>query len=164
MGYCGLKWEISPVFRGINAVNIDAKGRIAIPARCRSKLEQEAHGQLVVTVDTEERCLLLYPLPEWEIIERKLQGLPSFHRQSRRIQRLLIGHATDVEIDSHGRILLPALLREYAELDKPAVFIGQGNKFEIWSEAHWTAGRDQWLAEEMGDESELPEELQALAL
>jgi len=84
-------------------------------------------------------------LPEWEEIERKLVKLPSFNVQARRLQRLLIGHATEVELDGNGRILLPPLLREFASLDKAVVMIGQGNKFEIWDEAKWNARRAEWL-------------------
>ena len=77
------------MFRGINAVAIDDKGRLAIPARYRDLIGDEAGGLLVITIDTEERCLLLYPYPQWEQIERKLEALPSYHPASRRIQRLL---------------------------------------------------------------------------
>jgi len=152
------------VFRGINAINIDAKGRMAVPARYRERLVAEAAPQLVVTIDTEETCLLLYPLSEWEIIEQKLQGLPTFNKAARRIQRLLIGHATELELDGSNRILLPPLLREYAELDKRVMLIGQGKKFEIWDEQHWKVGRESWLDKETGDIDELPPELQSIAL
>src|SRR5687767_11800180 len=95
------------MFRGINGINIDAKGRIVMPTRYRERLQQESRNSVVLTIDTEERCLLLYPVHEWEIIEDKLATLPSFNPAARRIQRLLMGHATDVEIDNQGRILLP---------------------------------------------------------
>ena len=67
--------------------------------------------------------------------------------QARLLQRLLIGHATDLELDAAGRLLLPAMLRDYAELDKKLVLVGQGNKVEIWSEKHWQEGMDSWLLE-----------------
>lgn len=152
------------MFRGINAVNLDTKGRMAIPARYREELHTIADAQLVVTIDTEDHCLLLYPLPHWEVIEAKLQQLASFNPQSRRVQRLLIGHATELELDSHGRILLPAILRDYALIDKKAVLIGQGNKFEIWSEPHWQQQRDQWLQTDLINPEDLPDELKNLAL
>src|SRR3990167_10980933 len=117
------------MFRGINAVAVDDKGRIAIPARYRDLISNEAGGVLVVTIDTEERCLLLYPYPQWEQIEQKLEDLPSFHPATRRIQRLLIGHATEVEVDRSGRILIPTLLREYAGLGQTVMLVGQGKKF-----------------------------------
>jgi len=153
------------VFRGINGVNIDAKGRIVMPTRYREGLQLDSKSSVVLTIDTEERCLLLYPLPEWEEIEKKLAGLPSFNPAARRIQRLLIGHAADIEMDSHGRILLPPLLREYAGLNKHAVLVGQGKKFELWDEAHWNKNREQWLKEESNtNEAELPEEVKSISL
>ncbi|MEK7323343.1 MAG: division/cell wall cluster transcriptional repressor MraZ [Pseudomonadota bacterium] len=150
------------MFRGVNALNLDTKGRMAMPARYRDRLQEMCNGQLVITVDR-DHCLLLYPLPEWEVIERKLVKLPSFNPQARRLQRLLIGHATEVEIDGAGRILLPPPLREFAEIDKRVVLIGQGNKFELWNEASWDASRERWLAEEDG-EHPLPAELESLSL
>jgi len=148
------------VFRGANALNLDAKGRMAIPSRYREQLIQDCGGQLVVTVDRDP-CLLLYPLPEWEEIERKLVRLPSLNPQVRRLQRLLIGHATECGMDGAGRILLPPLLREYARLDKRIVLIGQGNKFELWDEAAWNERRELWLEE---DGHPLPAELESLSL
>lgn len=152
------------MFRGINAINIDGKGRFAMPTRYRDELLAENEGALVVTIDTEETCLLLYPLHEWKVIERNLQKLPSFNSAARRIQRLLIGHATDIEMDGNGRVLLPPPLREYAKLDKRIVLIGQGNKFEVWDEESWNIRRDQWLVEEVSGDATLPEEMRNISL
>lgn len=152
------------MFRGINAINLDTKGRFAVPTKYRERLQQDCLGRLVLTIDTEANCLLLYPLPEWEVIEAKLQKLPSFNPAARRVQRLLIGHATDVELDSNGRLLVAPMLREYANLSKKMVLIGQGNKFEIWDEDNWNAGRDTWLAESGQDKDSLPEDLENIAL
>jgi MraZ protein len=151
------------MFRGVNGINIDAKGRIAMPTRYRDRLVEEGQGHVVMTIDTEERCLLLYPLPAWEDIESKLAALPSFNPAARRIQRILIGHATESELDGNGRILLPPLLREFAGLDKRIMLVGQGKKFEIWDEAHWQERRGQWLEEESTD-SALPDEVKSLSL
>lgn len=151
------------MFRGLTAVTVDDKGRIAIPVRYREMIDEEANGVLVVTIDTEQRCLLLYPYPGWEEIEKKLQTLPSFHPASRRIQRLLIGHATELELDRSGRILIPQLLREYAGLDENIMLVGQGNKLEIWGDAQWQMARDGWLAQDM-DDGELPPELQNFSI
>ncbi len=107
-------------------------------------------GKIVITIDTGEKCLLLYPLYEWEIVQRKLEGLPNIVENARRLQRLLIGHATDVDMDGQGRILLPAMLREFAGLEKKLVLVGQGNKLEIWSADIWQARRDDWLSDESG--------------
>lgn len=152
------------MFRGINAVNIDTKGRFAIPTRYRDALQNHADSQLVVTIDTEASCLLLYPFPEWEIIERKIEALPSFNKAARRIQRLLIGHATELELDSQGRLLIPPLLREYAAIEKRLMLVGQGKKFELWSETHWNDGRNTWLEMEANSEGELPDELRQISL
>jgi len=151
------------VFRGVNGINIDVKGRIVVPTRYRERL-QESRSCIVLTIDTEEKCLLLYPLIAWEEIESKLAQLPSFNPAARRIQRLLIGHATEVELDNHGRILLPPLLREYAGLSKHAMLVGQGKKFELWDDAHWQERRSQWLSEELNSDSVLPDEVKKLSL
>ncbi len=151
------------MFRGVTNVKLDAKGRMAIPMRYRERLQAGGHGQLVVTVDR-DHCLLLYTLPEWEEIERKLVKLPSFNPQARRLQRLLVGHATELEMDSNGRVLLPQPLREFAGIDRAAVMIGQGNKFEIWDEQKWNERRDAWLEEGADEEAALPAELESLSL
>jgi len=150
------------MFRGVNAINLDAKGRMAMPTRYRERLMEHCAGQLVVTIDTEERCLLIYPLPEWDDIQRKIEALPSFNPAARRIQRLLIGHATDIEMDASGRLLLTGPLREYANLDKKSVLLGQGNKFELWSEESWLARREAYLSD--NSDGSLPEELMQLSL
>ncbi len=152
------------MFRGINAVSIDAKGRIAMPVRLRDDLG-ESSQRVVMTIDTDERCLLLYPTAIWKAIEEKLADLPSFNPQARRIQRLLVGHATEIDLDSHGRILLPPLLREYAGLDKSVILVGQGRKLECWDEGHWQDMRAKWLAEEANQNAALlPDEVKSLSL
>ncbi len=152
------------MYRGINAVTIDVKGRFAIPSRIRSTLQEKTRGSLVATIDTEERCLLIYPLLEWEMIENKIAALPTFNPITRRIQRLLIGHASELELDAHGRILLPPLLRQHAQLEKSAVLVGQGKKFELWNESCWQTARDIWLQETGGHTGALPSELEAISL
>ena len=151
------------MFRGINLVVIDAKGRIKLPVRYRQLLPTDKEPQLVLTIDTESPCLLLYPLSEWEIIEEKLQALPSFNPAVRRIQRLLIGHATDLDLDTNGRILLPSLLRNYAHLEKEIMVVGQGRKIELWGAGEWDDYRTQWISETVKPEN-IPDELQNLAL
>ncbi len=150
------------MFRGVTHINLDTKGRIALPSRYRERLVGLCDGNLVVTVDR-DHCLLIYPLPEWEHIEQKLVRLPSLNRAARRLQRLLIGHATECQLDGNGRILLPAPLRTFAGLEKHSVLIGQGNKFELWDEQAWTQRRDEWLAE-AAEAEELPGDLESLSL
>jgi MraZ protein len=151
------------VFRGPSKVTLDAKGRLAIPSRHRERILTRADGQLVATVDR-DYCLLIYPLPDWEEIERKLIRLPALNKQSRRLQRLMLGHATELEMDANGRILLPRELREFAGLTRQAMLIGQGNKFELWDEQRWNERRDEWLAADDGDNTDLPQELESLSL
>ena len=135
------------MLRGVNAINLDTKGRMAMPTRYREQLQESCDGQMVVTVDR-DRHLLLYPLPEWERVERKLLELPSQNPAVARLKRLLMGHATDCEFDGSGRILLPPKLREFAEIEKKIVMIGQGNKFEIWDEGRWDALCDAYLGDD----------------
>jgi MraZ protein len=139
------------MFRGINSVNLDAKGRMALPARLREAIGEQGDTNLVVTIDTRERCLLLYPVAQWEVIQARLESLSNMRRNARLVQRLLIGHATDVELDGNGRLLLPAMLREYAGLSKKLVLLGQGNKIEIWAEDLWQKRLEEWLDERAGE-------------
>ena len=150
------------MFRGVSSLTIDTKGRLALPSRYRDVLSEKSDNQMVITIDTQERCLLLYPTPDWEVIQAQVEALPSLNPTARRIQRLLIGHATDVELDSQGRILVPAPLREYAMLGRAAMLIGQGKKFEIWSEEEWHHQRDAWLNQD--EDESMPEQLSQLSL
>lgn len=119
---------------------------MSFPSRYRERLQALCSGELVVTVDP-EYCLLIYPLPDWEVIQQKLQRLPSFNPATRNLQRLLIGYATDVPMDGNGRVLLPPPLREFACLERKVVLAGQGNKFELWDEERWNRNSEVWLAE-----------------
>ena len=150
------------MFRGATKITLDDKGRMVMPTRYREQINELAQGKLVVTVD-KDQCLLLYPLPEWELIQRKLMALPSLNATARRLQRLMVGHATDLPLDGHGRILLPPELREFAQLGRHGMLIGQGNRFELWDEARWNERRDLWLKNEH-DPTDLPSELESLSL
>lgn len=152
------------MFRGITAINLDPKGRIAIPTKYREQLITETERRIVLTIDTESPCLLLYPFLEWGTIEAKISALPSFNKAARRIQRLLIGHATEIELDPNGRILVPAVLQNYAKLNKTLMLVGQGKKFELWDNNVWEEHRSQWLQEEAAGENNLPEDLQTISL
>ena len=154
---------IQIVFRGLNQLTLDAKGRMVMPTRYRDRIAERSGGHVVVTVDRDQ-CLLLYPLPDWEEIERKLMKLPTLNPQSRLLQRLMVGYATDLELDGHGRLLLPAELRSFASLDRNAVLLGQGNRFELWDDAKWAERRDQWLQGEAVAPGALPADLEQLSL
>ncbi|TQV79417.1 division/cell wall cluster transcriptional repressor MraZ [Exilibacterium tricleocarpae] len=147
------------MFLGSHAINMDAKGRMAIPARTRETLASACDGQIVITAHTEERCLLVYPEPQWQEILPKIEQLPSFNKVARRAQRLLIGYACPLEMDANGRILVPPTLRDYAGLEKKIMLVGQGKRLELWSEDRWTA----WLDDSSVDD-DMPEEMQSLSL
>lgn len=151
------------MFRGVQHINMDAKGRLAMPAKQREVLLSKFEGQMVATIDTQTKCLLIYPLPTWEALEQQIVEFPPLNRAVRRFQRLLIGYASDLELDSNGRVLLPAPLREYAGLEKKLVLVGQVNKLELWAEDVWVSDRDKSL-EAASEDGALPEEMMSLAL
>jgi len=99
------------MLRGVNILSLDSKGRIAIPAKYRAELTESCSGQLIVTVD-KGQYLLMYPRHEWEEVEKKLMSLPSIDDRIRVLQRLLVGHATEVDMDGNGRVLVPPPLRK----------------------------------------------------
>lgn len=132
-----LTQSVTAMFRGATAINLDNKGRLAIPTRYRAELVEKHQGILICTVDIRQPCLLLYPLHEWEIVEQKLLQLSNFDPAQRRVQRVMQGFATECEMDSNGRILLSSTLRQHAQLDKEIMLVGQLNKFEIWQDKQW---------------------------
>jgi MraZ protein len=150
------------VFRGFNPLSLDSKGRLSMPTKYRERLVESCSGQLVITID-QDHCLLLYPLPTWEHVEQQLIRLSSTNKRARNLKRLLLGHADECRMDSHGRILLPQPLREFAHLDKRIVLVGQGNKFEIWDEPSWNQLREEWLEGKDQDGNSLSAELELLA-
>lgn len=152
------------MFRGANAINLDVKGRVAVPTRYRQLLLDDCQGQLVCTIDTQQSCLLLYPLTEWEDIELKLSKLSSMNPHERRLQRLLLGYATEGEMDKSGRFLLSAPLRQHAGLQKEIMLVGQLNKFEIWDAQVWHDQVENDIEMEKTADFELTERLQEFSL
>ncbi len=148
------------MFRGVTHLALDNKGRLAIPAKHREALAAGAERRMVLTADP-SRCLLLYPSAAWEPIQKRLMALSSFDEKIRALQRLLVGHADDVELDGAGRILVPPSLRQFATLDKRIVLVGQGNKFELWDEEQWHGRTAKALAFPAGG---LPPELDGFSL
>jgi len=148
------------VFRGIAQLNLDSKGRLAVPARHRDALIERCGGHLVITADA-DHCLLIYPLPDWELIQQKLEGLSNLDARVRELQRRLIGFAVDVDIDGAGRVLISPALRQFAQLDKNVVLVGQGKKFELWNQENW-----EQLISRAGsfDAGGLPAELEGFSL
>lgn len=135
------------MFRGFFTVSIDAKGRLALPARFREMLRARDCATLVVTVNPWDRCLWFYPLPEWEAIDAKLLSLPDGEPTSRRAKQVIRGYAMDCECDAQGRLLISAEHREFAGLAHRAALLGQGNKLELWDSTAWERNRDEWLSE-----------------
>ena len=147
------------MFRGVAQLNLDSKGRLAVPARFRDSLAARSGGRLVITADS-DRCLLIYPLPDWEPIEQKLMSLSSFNAQIRELQRRLVGYAEDVAMDTTARILVPPALRRFAQLEKAVVLVGQGVKFELWNAESW----EQRMEQGGGAGGGVPPELEGFSL
>jgi len=156
----GSRLVLTTVFRGATKVTLDAKGRMAMPTRYRERLAARCDGQIIVTVD-KDHCLLVYPLPDWEELERKLVRLPSMNRVARRIVRIMVGYATEVDMDANGRLLISRELRDFASLERNAMLIGQGNKFELWDEQTWNTKRDEWLNEDY--DGDMPADLESIS-
>ncbi|ELQ6242458.1 division/cell wall cluster transcriptional repressor MraZ [Cronobacter sakazakii] len=152
------------MFRGATLVNLDSKGRLSVPMRYRDLLNDASSGQMVCTIDIHHPCLLLYTLPEWVIIEQKLSRLSSMNPAERRVQRLLLGHASECQMDSAGRLLLAPVLRQHAGLTKQVMLVGQFNKFELWDEATWHHQVREDIDAEQSSSEVLSERLQDLSL
>ncbi len=148
------------MFRGVAQLSLDSKGRLAVPSRYREALLVRCAGRLVITADF-DKCLLIYPQSDWEPIQQKLMELSSLNPRIRGLQRQLIGHAEDIEMDAAGRVLVSSALREFAALEKNVVLVGQGNKFELWDKEQWGQVLERGTG--FGD-GELPPELEGFSL
>ncbi|MDX1626534.1 MAG: division/cell wall cluster transcriptional repressor MraZ [Wenzhouxiangellaceae bacterium] len=123
------------MFFGETAINLDAKGRMAVPTRYREAIEEACENRLVLTYSAfDAGCLWLYPHPEWERVRDQVMALSTFNASHRSLQRRLVGSATMLEPDGSARLLLPQTLREVAGLEKKIVLMGMGARFEIWNE------------------------------
>ncbi|EOC0095276.1 division/cell wall cluster transcriptional repressor MraZ [Cronobacter dublinensis] len=152
------------MFRGATLVTLDSKGRLSVPTRYRDLLNDASSGQMVCTIDIHHPCLLLYTLPEWVIIEQKLSRLSSMNPAERRVQRLLLGHASECQMDSAGRLLLAPVLRQHAGLTKQVMLVGQFNKFELWDEETWHQQVREDIDADQSSSEVLSERLQDLSL
>jgi MraZ protein len=124
------------VFQGASQVNLDAKGRLAVPTRIRDPLTQGGTVKLVLTAHP-DGCLLLYPSPAWEPIRAQVMGFPSLERHFSVWKRLLVGFAQELELDGAGRLLVPPELRDFAHIDRAVMLVGQGSHYEIWDLESW---------------------------
>lgn len=146
------------MFRGVTAINLDAKGRFAIPTRYREELNECCDNQMVVTIAINEKgvgepgCLWLYPLAQWEELELSISRAPAMNPMVGKLRRFVIGNATEAVMDKQGRLLLSDKLREFAGMDKKMMLVGQLNKFEIWDEAAWTAKENAWMGSSEDDD------------
>lgn len=152
------------MFRGISKLTVDSKGRLAMPKHHRDRLEADGITRMMVTVDR-DHCLLIYPMPDWLEIEAQLMNAPNTDPRIRKMQRLFVGYATEVEFDVNGRILLPQALRDFARIKKKTVMIGQGKKCELWSEEEFEAASEMWPDEiGEGDMTTTPDAIQTLSI
>jgi MraZ protein len=152
------------MFRGTSAITLDSKNRITIPTKYREELFADCQGKMVCTVDIQQSCLLLYPLAEWEEIELSLANLSSTNPQERLFKQIILGNASDCEMDKSGRLLINGPLRAHANLEKNIMLVGQLNKFEIWQESAWQEQMQQGISKIQSGEIELTERLLDLAL
>ena len=145
-------------FRGVDTINLDGKGRFSFPTKYRADLKEHCDCKLVVTANR-EGCLVVYPLPLWEQVEESLTKLPQLHKSAMRLKRFILGHASQCDLDGHGRILLPEKLREFAKLDKKIVLCSLVDRFEIWAEESWEENVDAWLEDDSDDLKEITSDL-----
>ncbi|MDP2636173.1 MULTISPECIES: division/cell wall cluster transcriptional repressor MraZ [unclassified Pseudoalteromonas] len=125
------------MFRGASSLSMDDKGRFAVPTKYRNDLLSEDMGTVICTIALNEPCLWLYPLAKWQDIEERLAKISNMNPRARRMQRMLLGNATEYQLDKNGRILLAPSLRAHADLGKKIMLVGLINKFEIWDEERW---------------------------
>ena len=152
------------MFRGFQTLNLDSKGRLAMPSKYRERLSAEESGEMIVTLST-KKCLEIHPLSAWEEVEQKLMSLPTFDKNARLVRDLYFNSQHEVKLDAGGRILVPQVLRDRIGLDKQVVLSGQGRKFELWDEPVWEARFGEVITQvENIDWESVSPELAALSL
>ena len=133
MGISGKRWDnLLHMFNGAPNLSLDAKGRMAIPTRYRDALG----SNVVITADP-SGCLLLFPAAGWQPFEDRVSALPNMNPKIKAMQRLWLGYMTETEVDAAGRVVLSLEMRTYAKIDRKVQFVGQRDRFELWSEAGW---------------------------
>jgi len=131
------------VFQGASQLTLDGKGRVSVPSRHRDVLTAQCEGRLTLTRHP-DGCLLVYPRPVWEARREAIAALPY---SARALQRLLLGNAADTEIDSAGRVLVPAELRVAAALERDVMLLGMATHFELWDLARLAQQEERQLAQ-----------------
>lgn len=150
-------------FRGLTKLSVDAKGRVAMPKAHRDTLEQSGIVELVVTASP-SRCLNVFAQQDWLELEQKIMAAPNVTSKGvQKLQRLYVGYATPVELDGTGRMLLSSELRAFSGIDRKAMLVGQGKKFELWDEGRWE--REFGLCDDDDvDMSDVPEEMMNMTI
>ncbi len=128
------------MFLGSSYLNLDAKGRVAIPTKYRDEIGLDNEGELVLTADHGGECLSLYPLSKWMETQAAIKKLPNMNKGVKSLMRTVFGYATEVKMDGQGRIMVSEPLRDFGKFDKKVVLVGQVDKFELWSEDAWLGG------------------------
>ncbi len=128
------------MFLGSSYLNLDAKGRVAIPTKYRDAIKGDNEGELVLTADHAGECLVLYPLSKWMDTQASIRKLPNMNKGVKNLMRTVFGYATEVKMDGQGRIMVSEPLRDFGKFDKKVVLVGQVDKFELWSEDAWLGG------------------------
>lgn len=148
------------MFRGAVQISLDAKGRLSVPAKHRDALTEGGSAEVVLTAHP-HRCLILYPQAAWVPIESKLTSLSSFNPQTSGIQRMIVGQADVMSLDSAGRLMVNPVLRKFARLEKEVMMVGQGSHFELWDVGAWDLQLESLVA---ADQLEIPQELEGFSL
>ena len=130
------------MFRGSFEHSVDAKGRVSVPSRFREILSERYEGKLVLTMDF-DKCVMIYPLEEWERVEEKIKSLPQSQKEVKDYTRFVFSNAAECELDKQGRILIPPPLREGARISKSVIVVGILNKMEIWDKGAWDTRKSQ---------------------
>jgi MraZ protein len=133
------------VFQGASALTLDAKGRMSVPSRYREALQGQAEGRVTLT-KSPDGCLLLFPRPEWEVFRKRVSELPM---EAAWWQRIFLGSAMDMELDTAGRVLVSPELRAAASLDRSVMLLGMGNRFELWDADTYAAKEAAAMAQGM---------------
>jgi MraZ protein len=125
------------MFRGRSEHTVDDKGRVSLPARFREILSSRYAEERLILTSFIDPCLIAYPVAEWQLIEEKIRQLPRFDPKVLRLKRVLISGAQECQIDGNGRILIPPVLREFANLEREVIWSGMVDTIELWSKENW---------------------------
>ncbi len=155
------------MFRGQYEHTIDTKGRISVPARYREVLgemseasETEKSVERIILTRTFQQCLVIYPYDKWLGFEDKIRQLPQFNPHVQQLKRVYIAGAIECSVDSHGRLLVPQAMRDFAGLDRECIWVGQLDTCELWARDRWNGA----IEEAMADPKALAEAMSDLGL